>query len=784
MPAEVDRSGRVRRLWPGLPPGGLVAIALTAGLAAITASSVAHASWVGNLDGLWPEACLAVLVTLVIERLRAPGWAAVPLLTAALAVVLLWMIHDAAVADGIGDQYPRALPGALLGWGQQVASGRAEHGSVVFLGGLVVATWAASAWLGWFVFRRSRGLVALLPGSVMLAVNAVDSPTQETFYVLVWVALAAALLATCHYASAALAAGEAGRTDADARFDFLEAAGAAVAVLAIVPLFLPSATSQDFTADANSRLGSLVDTLQEGWHSAFNGVRDPGGGTTGFGTEARGGGPLQRSDDVVLRVRYLDGSEPASPGYLQGAVLTSWDGARWTVDVNRLSEIPVPSGGDLYGPDGLDRIAQRVEVSAVAGGPAVAFTPSGPTSVSNPVLELLHPTGGLSGQEPEMLSFANGGRIRGGISVLRPTFGSVPFVEQLPRPRTYTVGAAPSAASVDELRAAPRALPAWVTVPAPDSAGAVPALARCIVTGAGTCGAPGVPGGLTAPAYDQARAIEAWLRSTPFQYDLNAPAPPAGVDPLQFFLFESHRGYCEYFASSMGVMVRSLGIPVRVVNGFGPGQFDGQSGQWVVRQYDAHTWVEVYFTNYGWIPFEPTPDPHFPPIDRLQHQPSPAGPATPAPTVPRGSRPRPEVGTDPGTAPAPSWLVVVRRYSPGPWAGLGLAPPVALVVALLAWWWRPRDVRGAWRRLTWAGRRSGLPLKAAETPAEYSHRLSTALPALALPLQDLADSYNQVAFSAGHRSETGHGAWSALRGPLLAAAWRRPGRLRRSRRTH
>ena len=78
-------------------------------------------------------------------------------------------------------------------------------------------------------------------------------------------------------------------------------------------------------------------------------------------------------------------------------------------------------------------------------------------------------------------------------------------------------------------------------------------------------------------------------------------------DPLANFLFERKQGHCEYFASSMAVMLRTLGIPSRVVNGFRTGEFNDLTSQYVVRASNAHSWVEAYFPGYGWIAFDPTP---------------------------------------------------------------------------------------------------------------------------------------------------------------------------------
>jgi hypothetical protein len=105
--------------------------------------------------------------------------------------------------------------------------------------------------------------------------------------------------------------------------------------------------------------------------------------------------------------------------------------------------------------------------------------------------------------------------------------------------------------------------------------------------------------------YDRAFAIQAYLRNN-YGYSLDPPSIEP-QDPVGSFLFKSKTGYCEYFAAAMALMVRTLGIPSRVVNGFQTGAYNQLGGDFVVRARDAHSWVEVYFPNYGWIPFDPTP---------------------------------------------------------------------------------------------------------------------------------------------------------------------------------
>ena len=105
--------------------------------------------------------------------------------------------------------------------------------------------------------------------------------------------------------------------------------------------------------------------------------------------------------------------------------------------------------------------------------------------------------------------------------------------------------------------------------------------------------------------FDKALAIESYLRNR-FTYTLNLTGKP-GDDPLAHFLFETRAGHCEYFASAMTIMVRTLGIPSREVNGFLPGEFNELGGDYIVRASDAHSWVEVYFPGTDWQTFDPTP---------------------------------------------------------------------------------------------------------------------------------------------------------------------------------
>ena len=99
--------------------------------------------------------------------------------------------------------------------------------------------------------------------------------------------------------------------------------------------------------------------------------------------------------------------------------------------------------------------------------------------------------------------------------------------------------------------------------------------------------------------------IEGFLRDN-YRYSLENLSS-VDEDPLYDFLFVTKAGHCEYFATAQAVMMRVLGVPARIVNGFRRGEFNHWSEYFIVRQSDAHSWVEGYFPGIGWVEFDATP---------------------------------------------------------------------------------------------------------------------------------------------------------------------------------
>lgn len=161
---------------------------------------------------------------------------------------------------------------------------------------------------------------------------------------------------------------------------------------------------------------------------------------------------------------------------------------------------------------------------------------------------------------------------------------------------TYQISSSVSLAEPRELRLAGVSYPTWAIDKYTQLPGGLPQrvrdLASQLTANAGT-------------PYDKAKAIENYLKT--FTYSLKVDPPPYNADGVDHFLFTMRKGYSEYFASAMTVMLRSEGIPARLATGYTVGDKLPNHEVYIVTDSHSHAWVEVFFPTYGWIAFEPTP---------------------------------------------------------------------------------------------------------------------------------------------------------------------------------
>jgi transglutaminase-like putative cysteine protease len=297
----------------------------------------------------------------------------------------------------------------------------------------------------------------------------------------------------------------------------------------------------------------------------------------GFGdvVDLRARGRL--SDEVAFRVRATQAS------LWRAQAFDTYDGATWTIsdDRTRPMQPQDETGSSVMPPDQFRRnfgftapsVALTQTFYVDTPQPNVLFAAAVPAQVYFPA---------------STLAVDRYGSIRAPILLDDGLVYSVVSQAPVTSPELLRAVSSAGASGVD---VASRVSDRYLQLP-PQLPPRVGELARRVTAGA-TSG------------YDRVLAIEAWLRANTV-YDLEVPRDPPGVDAVDHFLFDTRRGFCEQIASSMAVMLRTLGIPTRLVTGYGPGSRNPLTGYLEVRQSDAHAWVEVWYPLVGWVPYDPT----------------------------------------------------------------------------------------------------------------------------------------------------------------------------------
>jgi len=320
-------------------------------------------------------------------------------------------------------------------------------------------------------------------------------------------------------------------------------------------------------------------------------------------------------------------------------------------------------------------------------------------------------------------------------------------------PRRYEVVSSVSVASARELRTAGTFYPRWVSDRYPQLPPGLPDRVRRAAQEI-TRDAP--------TAYDKALAVETYLRTLPYATDIQAPPP--GGDGVDHFLFYLRRGYSDYHASAMVVLLRSVGIPARLAVGYATGQWDDQTKVYVVRERHSHAWPEVFFPNYGWVEFEPTPGHEVFP----REQPGDEAGATDTP---------PDIGDpflDEEFFGGEGSMALNDFREGGLLETTARVTGVTLLVGLLAlaaiwgvWLWSFRGLRpalAAYEKMAHLAGLSGLAPKPQETPSEYARTLSGVLPSQKDAIREITHGYE--------RHRYGRQALSAQEELAIKAAWR------------
>ncbi|MFW6775316.1 transglutaminaseTgpA domain-containing protein [Nocardioides sp. CPCC 205120] len=493
-------------------------------------------------------------------------------------------------------------------------------------------------------------------------------------------------------------------------------------------------------------------------------------------TDLRAG--LQRGDDVPLLTVRTDGPRPS---YLRISALTRFNGEQWSAGDRDLpddhtAQDPVP---ELQGvSSAIPREEHELRVSATDD--FVSTWLPVPAAIS-----AVDADAGWKYDATTMDFIAAEDEL-----TTRGESWEVTAVE-LQVAAGDLAGADAPAGDVEEL---------FLDVPG-DVSPRVGELAAEVTAGAGT-------------PYERAVALQEYLRSDEFTYDLDARSGTGG-DALDEFLFDTRVGYCEQFSAAMALMARQVGVPARVAVGFlHPDRMD--EGVWEYSAHDLHAWPELYFRGAGWVRFEPTPaartgaapaysEPDTPgstpDVPRPTSEPSASAPG--APTTSAGPDASPDL-PDAETAPDAATGAEAAEPGRGPWRVLAVAAGLLLLAALLL---LPRALRrrrvdrhardgaeGAWAELRAGLLDHGVPWPVGLTPAATTRALvadwerdlaAGDRPGAALPddalrdLEHLVTAVERERYAAGVATGAGADLVAAAR-RVVAARCAGSGRVRRA----
>lgn len=315
---------------------------------------------------------------------------------------------------------------------------------------------------------------------------------------------------------------------------------------------------------------------------------------SGFSDNVELGRPglISMSSKPVLDLTITDrngmniGAENTAPVYLRGAVLELYDSGNWRR--NSIMRVPLTERIKLNRPNttlkppgttdnsGWDQ-QYDITMRSTSDGPVYLFAPWRTVEfrVGDEPLRMGYDFGrGL------FLKDGMGGAISYAVRSVNDEFRSVPLSDQGSRTRTVPTDIEPEIAQ----------------------------LARDVISDGGID-----PDPTTRPLRDDASAVrllETHLR-TQYSYTLDAQPVPSDQDATRWFLFERKAGHCEYYASALTLMARSVGIPARVVTGYIASDFNNVTGQFVVRESNAHAWVEAEIAPNQWRTFDGTPPSDF-----------------------------------------------------------------------------------------------------------------------------------------------------------------------------
>ncbi|PJF27485.1 MAG: hypothetical protein CUN53_03850, partial [Phototrophicales bacterium] len=570
---ETRVRGALRSL---LLPGDLVALLVTVVLLLLPALALIEAGWPLEPRTILPTSVLSLIFGFLLSRSRYGELVGLIISTLYGSCIILLTAALNQPGNLLGGVY--SVFERLLTWTVDAASGGINQDELVFTLLVSALFWFLGHNLAWHVFRVDRLWRAVLPPALILFTNTVYYVGTQNFdsYIAGFLFLTLLLAVRSSLESREWDWYMNGtRVPRRMRRQFFVAGGLLGTLVLLGAWAIPRSDVQERLQRFQEFLQSEPLTqLAEIWNRLIASAETQGPTAADYygGDALQLGGAIRLGDQVMFLVEAPQGRRY----YWRSRVFDVYDRGRWTSAADiRLTdpEAPLNIISESYFPGARMPVQQRFTMAINAS--RLIYAAPQPQSVSLPTRT------DLRYLPDESMS----------VSVIRP-------YRVIYAGDSYTAISLVSTATADQLRAAGTNYPGWVTEIynsyIPSATSRTIQLANQIVRDA-----------RAETPYDKAKAVENWLRQN-IRYNEAIPQPPLNQDPVDWVLFVEREGYCNYYASAMVVMLRSLGIPARMAAGFAQGEWDPLQDGYIVRERDAHTWVEVYFPGYGWVEFEPT----------------------------------------------------------------------------------------------------------------------------------------------------------------------------------
>jgi len=733
------------------PREGWLSLILLSAVVLSPALSLSSAEWV---DDLWIVPWLAffsLLMGTVLAKLPVRGRVAHPF---ALVIGLGLVGTYFAAVPGFRDWEERFawLGGRVWAWLQVVFGGGMSNDSMLFALIMAITAWLLGYLSGWFAFRNHSVWPSLLACGSGLLVNLSYGAPNPLEYFLVFLLASMLLLVRV-----TLFQKERDWHQVDADYNrsltwsFLWRSGLLSAGIVAMAWMMPTGTVNASVADTWYNVTGPWQGLQVEFDRVFASVGSSTGKVEGnrFSKTLALKGAIELGSDLVMLV-----SSPKAE-YWAAQTYDRYTGQGWmssAVQTTRLSANDDQlAATSMY--QGRGDLEQRFKL--LVGRSATIFAATSPVKLSLPV-------------------YADHFDTLDELAGVRSTV-------TLRQGQQYAVISSVSTASASELRKAGTDYPAWTAryleLPyGPDlrrvnQAGRrVVALARRVTREADN-------------PYDAAIALQDYLRQ--FRYEIKVASPPPDRDAVDWFLFTSKEGYCDYFASAMAVMARSLGIPSRVVSGYNTGTLNQETGLYEVRQENAHSWPELFFPGYGWVSFEPTPSqpvperPEAPPAESTSSAGDPSESDLEALSLDVAGRDKMLLDDEQlDMAGGGSYAGdVVQRTVEWSLAILPIALLACMLLLVLLWRRLVSHLSAAGRaylQMYWIAGLLGWRLRPSFTPVEYGRMICAATPQLDPEVRAVVDSYVEETYGSGRSAadQTARGSWDRIRWRLPAALLR------------